>query len=183
MKKLTGLVTNASAFLDKIAGLCIMFVMLLIVGNIIMRVVFNHPILGTYELVGFFTALGICFALGYCALQDSHIAVDYFVRRFPQRVQSTINMVINGVSIVFWAAVAWYLGKFAYAMKIKGLVSPSVEIPVYPFIYLVAAGMVGLCIVLLYKFLVSLLQVVGREQVSKEARKQVKQPISQQGSK
>jgi hypothetical protein len=38
-------------------------------------------------------------------------------------------------------------------MKLKGLVSSSAEIPVYPFIYLVAFGLSGLCLVQLFKTL------------------------------
>jgi TRAP-type C4-dicarboxylate transport system permease small subunit len=124
-------------------------------------VVFDHPILGTYELVGFITAMAVGLALAYCAFQDAHIAVGFIIDRLPQRVQSIIDTVVHGVSFIFWASAVWYFGKFAQAMKIKGLVSPSAEIPVYPFIYLVALGLSGLCLVLLFKFLVSFREILG----------------------
>ncbi|MHB8125231.1 MAG: TRAP transporter small permease [Desulfitobacteriaceae bacterium] len=155
--------------MDKLAGICIFSVMLLIVTNIILRVVFNHPILGTYELVGFLTAMGIGFALAHCAFQDGHIAVSFIMELFPQKIQSIVDILINAVSLMFWAGAVWYLGEFGQAMKMKGLVSPSAEIPVYPFIYLIALGLLGLSMVVLFKFLLSCREVFGCLSLSKQS--------------
>lgn len=144
--------------------------MLLIVANIILRTVFNQPILGTYEVVGFLTAMGVALALAHCAFQEGHIAVSFIMERFPRKTQSMTAVLVNAVSLVFWTAAVWSLGKFGYAMKIRGLVSPSAEIPVYPFIYLVALGLLGLCLVLLFKFLVSLREVFVNDMAKKVAQ-------------
>jgi TRAP-type C4-dicarboxylate transport system permease small subunit len=122
--------------LDKLAGVCFFGVMLLIIGNIFLRGILGRPILGTYEIVGFLTAWGIGLALAHCALQDGHIAVGIFMERLSQKIQSFVAVLVNAASFVFWSAAAWYLFQFGQAMKVKGLVSPSAEIPVYPVIYL-----------------------------------------------
>ncbi|KUO75038.1 MAG: C4-dicarboxylate ABC transporter permease [Desulfosporosinus sp. BRH_c37] len=170
MKQLSGIIKGVSSILDKLAGLCIFSVMLLIVVNIVLRAVFHHPILGTYELVGFLTAMGVALALAHCAFQDGHIAVSFIMEYFPQRIQSIANVFVNAASLILWIAAAWSLGKFAQAMKIKGLVSPSAEIPVYPFIYLIAFGMLGLCLVLLFKSLVSFKELFGINPAKKVTR-------------
>lgn len=170
LKHLFGIVKGVSSILDKLAGLCIFSVMLLIVTNIILRTVFNQPILGTYELVGFLTAMGVALALAHCAFQEGHIAVSFIMERFPLKIQAITAVFVSVVSLVFWVATVWSLGKFAYAMKIRGLVSPSAEIPVYPFIYLVAFGLLGLCLVLLLKFLVSFREVLGKDTARKVAQ-------------
>lgn len=170
MKHLAGVVKGVSSILDKLAGLCLFFVMLLIVVNIILRTVFNQPILGTYELVGFLTAMGVALALAHCAFQEGHIAVSFIMERFPQKIQSITAVFVNAVSLVFWGAAVWALGKFGYAMKIRGLVSPSAEIPVYPVIYLVAFGLLGLCLVLSFKFLISFRDAMGNDAAKKVAQ-------------
>jgi TRAP-type C4-dicarboxylate transport system permease small subunit len=170
LKQLAGIIKGASSSLDKLAGICLFSVMLLIVANIILRTVFNHPILGTYELVGFLTAMGMALALAHCAFQDGHIAVGFILEQFPQKIQSIAAVLVNAASLLLWAGAVWSLGKFGYAMKIKGLVSPSAEIPVYPFIYLVAFGLLGLCLVLLFKLLVSFREVLGNDTIKKVAR-------------
>lgn len=161
MKQLSDFVKGVSSILDRLAGICIFCVMLLVVSNIILRAVFKHPVLGTYEIVGYLTALAIGFALAQCAMQNGHIAVSFITERFPQKMQSLVDLLITAVSLVFWTAAVWYLVELGQAMKMKGLVSASAEIPVFPIVYLVASGLLGLCLVLLFKLLVSFREVVG----------------------
>jgi len=167
LKQLSGLVKRVSGILDKLAGLCIFSVLLLIIANIILRTVFNRPILGTYELAGFLTAIGMALALAHCAFQDGHIAVSLIMERFPKKIQSVTAFFINIASLILWAAGVWSLGKFAQTMKIRGLVSPSAEIPVYPFIYFLAFGLLGLCLVLLLNSMVSFREVFGIDTTKK----------------
>ena len=155
MKHFTGLIQGIAKILDKLAGICFFGVMLLIISNILLREIFNRPILGTYEIVGFLTAMGIGLALAHCALQDGHIAVGILMEKLSEKTQSLVAALIQGVSLIFWSGAVWYLIRFGQDMKVKGLVSPSAEIPVYPVIYLVAAGLLGLCLVLFLKLLVS----------------------------
>ena len=169
MKQLSVFVKGASSILDKLAQICLFSVMLLIVSNIILRVVFNHPILGTYELVGYLTALGIAFALAHCAFQNGHIAVSFIMEKFPRKSQSSVDILVNAVSLIFWAGTVWYLGNFGQAMKMKGLVSPSAEIPVYPFVFLIALGIFGLSLVLLFKLLISCREVFGTIPLGKQS--------------
>lgn len=162
MQRLSSMVKGVSGILDKLAGICIFAVMLLIVANIIFRTGLKQPILGTYELVGFLTAMAVAFALAQCAFQNGHIAVSFVMERFSQRIQSIVSVFVHAVSLVFWSAVVCHLARFAHAMQIRGLVSPSAEIPVYPFIYFVALGLLGLCLVLMLKYLVSITEVFQR---------------------
>lgn len=153
MKQFTDLVKKISIGLDKLAGICIAAVMVLVVLNIIMRTVFKHPIMGTYELVGFLTALGVGFALARCALQDGHIAVGLFIERLPFKIQALTGILVNVAAVCFWGMATCFLVKYAREMAAKGLVSSTAEIPVAPFIYLIALGLFGLCLVLLFNVL------------------------------
>jgi len=170
VKRLTGIVKAVSRILDKLAGLCIFSVLLLIIANIVLRTAFNRPILGTYELAGFLTAMGMALALAHCAFKDGHIAVGLIMERFPRRIQSVTAVFVNVVSLILWSAGVWSLVRFGQAMKIRGLVSPSAEIPVYPFIYFIAFGLLGLCLVLLLNSLNSIREVVAIDTAKKVTR-------------
>ena len=137
-----------SMILDRLAGLCFAAVMLLIIANIVSRTVFHHPILGTYEMVGFLTAMGVGFALAYCALQDGHISVSFVVDRFSLKTQAIIAVLINALSAVFMFAAGCYLVNYGLSMKLNGSVSLSAEIPIYPFIFMVAVGVFALSLIL-----------------------------------
>lgn len=160
MRQFAGIVTGLSRFLDKIAGFCMVTVMVLVVSNILLRAVFHHPILGTYEYVVFLTAAMIGLSLAYCAVQNAHIAVSFVVDRFPLRLQAVVDVVMNVVNLLFWALCAWQVAKYARTLAASGVVSPTSQIPFYPFIYLVAFGLSVLCLVILLKVIESVKQVV-----------------------
>lgn len=167
MERLTKTLKKLSMILDKLAGLCFACVMLLIVANIIARTAFNHPILGTYELVGFLTAMGIGFALAQCSLKDGHIAVGFIVERFSPRTQSAIAIFVHAISFVFMFAAGWFLIHYGLATKLNGSVSLSAEIAIYPFIFMVAVGVFGLSLTLLYKLLVSCQELYSANKIKR----------------
>lgn len=159
MDKFTGTVTGFSRALDKIAGLCMFSIMLLIVANIVLRAVFNHPLLGAYDYVVFLTVLTIALSLANCAIQNGHIAVDFVVDRLPVKVQAVIDLVMNAAAMFFWLLCAWQIGIYAKSMAVSGVVSSTAQIPVYPFIYLVAIGLLALSMVLLVRTMESMQKV------------------------
>lgn len=159
MKQFTGLVAGLSRALDRIAGFCMVAVMLLVVTNILLRAVFNRPILGTYEYVASLTAVAIGLALAHCAVQNGHIAVSFVVEKLPGRIQAAVDVVMNIIALLFWSLCAWQVGKYANTMAVSGVVSPTTQMPFYPFIYLVALGLLVLCLVLLLKAVESLKKV------------------------
>lgn len=166
MNKFTGLVTGLSRLLDKIAGLCLVAVMALIVANILLRAIFKSPILGTIDYATFLTAVMIGLSLAYCAVQSGHIAVDFVVERLPLKMQAAIDMVMGLLSLVFWSLCVWQTGVYANRTALTGVVSSTTQTPVYPFIYLVDLGLLALCLVLLVRTVESCRKVFSNSAVS-----------------
>lgn len=163
MKHFTGLITGLSRILDRVAGFCMVVVMLLVVISILLRVLFNRPILGTYEYVAYLTAVAIGLALAHCAVQNGHIAVSFVVEKLPGKIQAAVDVVMNIISLLFWSLCVWQVGKYANTMAVSGVVSPTTQMPFYPFIYLVAFGLLALCLVLLVKAVESLKKVAFKK--------------------
>ena len=160
MKQFAGFVTGFSRLLDRLAGLCLVSVMVLIVTNILSRSLLKRPILGTYEFAGYLTAAVIGLALAYCAVQNGHIAVTFVVDRLPRRAQACVDAAMNLCAFLFWVLAAWHLGSYAHSMAVNGVVSPTTQMPFYYFIYLIALGLLALCLVLLVKTIESIKKVV-----------------------
>lgn len=148
MNKFTGMVTGFCRVLDKVAGWCMVAVMVLVVANVLLRTLFHHPILGTVDYVVCLTAVMIGLALAYCAVQNGHIAVDFVVARLPQKMQAVIGMTMDLAALSFWGLCAWQIGVFARRTAAAGVVAATTQIPLYPFIYLVGLGLMALCLVL-----------------------------------
>ena len=158
------LVTGLSKLCDKVAGFCLAAVMLLVVTNIILRVLFNRPLLGTVEYVGFLAATTIGLALAFCAAQNAHIAVNFIVERFPGKIRLAVDVLMNTVAFAFWSMAAWQIWIYAGSLAASGVVSPTTQTPFYPFVYLVSFGLFALCLVLFAR----IIDLVKRTQLINE---------------
>jgi TRAP-type C4-dicarboxylate transport system permease small subunit len=135
-----------------IAAAAVVFMMLITTADVIMRV-FRHPILGTYEIVGFTGVVVIAFSLPYTSIQKGHIAVEFLVQRLPWLARVIINIINACVSIVLFAVIAWQCAKYAETMNISGEVSSTLQMPTYPFLYGISFGCLLLCVVLFIELL------------------------------
>ena len=147
------------SLLDKIAGFGLVLIMLLIVVSVLTRTFFK-PLIGTDEYTGFILACVIGLAMANCAIHNGHIAVDMIMERFSPKVQAGIDIIISIIAVVFWSLTTLHIGKYAYSMAVGGEVSMTTTIPYYPFIYVVAFGVLGLAIVALVKVLNAIGKVV-----------------------
>jgi TRAP-type C4-dicarboxylate transport system permease small subunit len=150
-----------SKFCDRIAQAAVVAMLLLIVGNILLRIVWK-PILGTYDIAGFIGAILIAFALAYCALQGGHIQVELLVTLFPERAQAIIGSITGIFSLFIFSLVTWQCIVLANDMRRVGEVSMSAHISFYPYIYGVAFGCGLLCMVILVDLIKSLVMAVKR---------------------
>lgn len=80
--------------------------MVLIVANIIYRLT-GHVITGSYELSELLIVVTVAFALGYAALQKSHVEVKIVVSQLPQRWQAILEAFTSFLSMGTWAVIAW----------------------------------------------------------------------------
>lgn len=143
-------IIKISRFMDFLAGIILAATASLVVANILGRVLLNRPILGTYEMVGFLTAAVVGLALARCALENSHIAISFLTDKLPPSWQRFIELAVDLPAMFFLFFAAYNL--FAYGLRLEssGVVSSTIRLPFYPFIYLVAAGFFMLaCTVLL----------------------------------
>jgi TRAP-type C4-dicarboxylate transport system permease small subunit len=124
-------------------------------ANITSRAVWE-PILGTFELMGYFGAVVTASALAYTQLNRGHIAVNVLIHRFSKKTQRRLTAFNNAVCTVFFAMIAWQMALKAHGLMKTGEVSETLRVIFYPFTYLVAAG----CAVMALVFLTDLVQAV-----------------------
>lgn len=150
MESFVRLIEKLSRNLDRVAGWALVAIMLLVVGNVILRL-FGQPIEGTYEWVSFLASLAIGLALAQCALEDGHLSVTFLVDKLPRRLGAFILFCGGAVTVVFLAFTTWAIGRYATSMVSSGEVGMNTHIPFYPFIYLMALGFLVFCLVIFIK--------------------------------
>ena len=142
------IVFRLSRILNILSGIVLVAMMSLVFINVLFRAVWQ-PILGTYEYTGFLAALTISFALAHCAANKGHIAITLFADGLPPRVQAVLDLFVAFLGTVLYAVISWQCVKYAINLYQIGEVSPATATPFYPFIIVVAFGLLMLALVLL----------------------------------
>ena len=145
-------VSKAATAINWVAAAAVLLMMLVTAADVLLRF-FRVSIPGAYETIGFLGALAIAFALPYTAAEKGHIAVDFLVQRFSRSARIVVNIFNSVLSIFLFAVIAWQSLLYGASLKDSGTVSATLEMPVYPFVYGVAAGCILVCPVLLMDLL------------------------------
>lgn len=148
MRRVRIIVEGISEQFDRAAGWLLLGVMALIVINVILRAAFSSPIKGTYEFVGFFTALAVGLSIAHCAVKNGHIAITFIVDEFPAKLRMAISFVLLSISTVFMGFTGSRLTNFALQTAARREVSITMGIPFYLFIFMIAFGFFLLAVVL-----------------------------------
>lgn len=142
-------VKKAAKLLAEIGGWLLLLCMLVVTLNVVLRKVFNSPLLGTYEWVGILTAVMISLGLAYCASVGGHIAIDFVVNKMKPGMQRAIAVVFGGVACLVMGGVAVSIFLYANKLALAGEVSPTTKIPFFIFVYIAGIGFAALLAVLL----------------------------------
>ncbi|RLB07126.1 MAG: TRAP transporter small permease [Deltaproteobacteria bacterium] len=148
-----------STFLNQlllwVGGITLVGMVLLTCSNIFLRLVWV-PLKGTYEIMGFFSAIVAAFALGYTQVKRGHVGIDIVVSRFPKKIQKILHGVNYFICMFFFIVAGWQIVKLATTLRETGEVTETLGIVYYPFTYGVGLG----CFVLALVFFVDLLKVI-----------------------
>ena len=141
-------VRGISSFINIIAGVALTFLMLLTIGDVILRL-FRRPIVGTYELVAFSGALVIGLSIPLTSWMRGHIFVDFFVMKFSQRIQNVFNIVTRCMVMGLFFLIGWNMVKYGTDLWKSGEVSLTLQMPFYPVAYAVAVSCFIQCLVMI----------------------------------
>ncbi len=130
--------------------------MFLTAGDVILRYVFDRPIVGAFDLTQYMMAVFVGFSLAYCAVQKGHVSIDLVVSRLPQRAQAIIDSVTSLLSLGLFSLITWQCFVYMKVVYNSKLTSTVLLIPVFPFVGLVGFGSAILTLVILTDFLESL---------------------------
>lgn len=134
MQKLFKLTSKLTAYISIVAGITLIFVMLLVVLDVIMRY-FGYPITGVYDLVALGGAIVIGFSIPYAANKKVHVymeMVQFTLNPVAKRVLYALTRLM-GIGISF--LIGWNLIKLGSTFLSKGEASLTIQIVYYPIAY------------------------------------------------
>lgn len=156
MDRFVTITRNTSKIFDYVAAACFFLIMAVVVINILLRFgmrlhLVEKPLMGAIELVSILSVIGIGAALAYSAYNNAQIAVSFVIEKLPRQWQKIIDIVINLIGFVFWGASVYFVLISAQAAASNHLITATLHIPLYPAMYVLAAELALLCMVLLAK--------------------------------
>lgn len=154
-------VAKAADLFNWVAAAAVAGMMVLTCLDIVLRL-FRHPIPGTYEMVGFLGAVFAAFSLGYTSVNRGHIAVDFLVQKLSPRTQNWVDGVNALICSIFFGFLTRQCLVYAADLKSFGEVSMTLQMPIYPFVYGIAAGCFLLTLVLGVRLVKNAALVMGR---------------------
>jgi TRAP-type C4-dicarboxylate transport system permease small subunit len=140
-------INGISRFLNIIAGISLIFLMLLTITDVILRG-FKSPVPGTFEMVAFAGAVVIGFSVPLTSWLRGHIFVDFFILKFSQKGRDIFNIATRCVVIMLFFLIGWNLIKYGMDLQKSGEVSLTLQMPFYPVAYGVGVCCFVQCLVL-----------------------------------
>ena len=148
-------------FIKYIALWVLALMMFLTFVDVLLRYVFNSPLLGGPELIEFMMAVVVTFSIAYTAHEKSHVGVDLLIARFSVRTKKLVGCITSFFTLILFVLICWQTVLLIFEDYHSHLTSSVLYIPVYPFIATVAVGLLILCLVLLAEFLSLVGEVVS----------------------
>jgi len=121
-----------------IGGVALILMMLLTISDVILRE-FRSPVVGTYELVGYLAVVVLGFSMPYTTSVRSHVIVDFFTMKLPRRVQHLLLLITRCIGILLFLFMGYNLLLMGMDYYRSGEVSPTLQVPFYPFIFAIGA--------------------------------------------
>ena len=143
------LAKKATNILATIGATMLALMMFLTAVDVGLRYVFNRPLSGAFELVGYMMAIFVPFSIAYCAQHKEHIAVDLFMERFSRKTRAIVDSITTFITVIFVSIIAWQNALYFFEVKASGLTSSVLLIPEYPFIAPTAIAFATLALVLM----------------------------------
>ena len=139
MKGFPGLVSWLSRFMSVIAGVTLVFIMLLTVLDVILRY-FGYPIMGVYDLVALGGAVIIGFSLPYAAEKRVHVFMEMVQPFFGKTGRQAMDVLTRLIALAISLLAGWNLVKLGTGFRQTGEASLTIQIVFYP----IAIGL-GIC--------------------------------------
>ena len=140
-------VLKANKFMEAIAGIALTFMLLLTTADVVMRM-FGRPVPGAVEIISICGGVVIGFTVPITSWMKGHIAVDFVTNALPPKVRNIVETVTRSVGIVMFLIIAWNSWKIGTGLLKGKEVSGTLELPLYPVAYALAACFFMLSIVL-----------------------------------
>jgi TRAP-type C4-dicarboxylate transport system permease small subunit len=135
-----------SRLLGYIAAGILGLMMMLTVVDVFFRYVLNAPLTGAIEMSELLMVVLVFPALGWIAIERSHIRVDLLVSTWPRRVQFIVEIITLLLALGTYAYITW---QSILESRLVDMTTSLLSIPEAPFHWVMTAGFFMLCLAII----------------------------------
>jgi len=114
--------------------------MILATADVLGRYLFNSPVKGSYEIVGYILLMVVTWGLAYAQKQRMHIRATFILHKFPEKLQQTITILSNIAGLILFTLITWQTVLLFQRYLAEGRQDPSLHLAIAPFIILLIIG-------------------------------------------
>lgn len=143
MQAIERILERAAGVLLFFGGLATIVMMLHITGDVIGKMVFNSPIIGTLEFVAvIYMVATIYLSLAHVQAGRSHIIVELFTQRMSDRGKLKLDTVCGLLTAIYLGLMAWMGAMSAWQKTLIGETQDATffEVPVWPSRWVLVVG-------------------------------------------
>jgi len=153
LKSVAGRVATGVAAISRwlnVLGILVLGALIAVtVLDVLGRSILKRPILGTFELTEYMLSVIVFSTVAWCAVAKSHIKVDIVTSHLSGRVQAIMGLLTHILSLGLLVVITWQCIVEALAVTEVGKSSTMLNVPAYPFYWLMSLGLLVLCLQLL----------------------------------
>jgi TRAP-type C4-dicarboxylate transport system permease small subunit len=138
-----------SRFLNWIAGISVITIMVIVCINVIGRSVFGAPLKGTVDILSQMCVFVIACAIAYTQVVKGHIRITLLLDRLPKQISLFINAIVDIMGVILFCIITWQSVLYAKGEYEIGELTEVLRMPVTPFAAIVSLGSLALTLVLI----------------------------------
>ncbi len=141
MTKSTTVFDRSITFLAILAGILIIFIVLIVIAEVVTRTFLGYSLRGALQVAEicllYITFLGAAWVLK----RDGHVKMDLVLNLFKPKTQFLVNFITSFLGVLIWLTFTWYSAQTTWQHFQSGyFVSAVVEIPTAPILIVIAVG-------------------------------------------
>lgn len=148
MAQFVSFVHSFSRWICWISLFSLLGMMLLTSSDVVLRYI-GYPIKGAFDVVGLLGTIVISLPIAYTQVLRRHIAMEFLESVGPKLMRVIIKGINCLLGIGIYALIAWQCFLLGEKLRTIHQVSETVEIPLYPFPYVIAFGCALNCVVII----------------------------------
>ena len=140
---------RAARVLAILAGAGLLLVLALIFVSVVMRYIFSTPIVGVNEIVQLASVGIVMLALPWCSAEGAHVGVDVLDQKIGRWGRFLGDVQARAIAALILSVLVWRASLKAMDAREFGDATNMLQMPIWPFYAMIAAGMALSVLVLL----------------------------------